>query len=280
MTRFPSPTHTMLRCRGRRDWDTVSAQRMDATAGRHAAAPQTHDRIVLYETGGVAAACQCEGLRRTHILAPGMLDIIPAGASGAWEDAAPVAFVSVRLAPGVIAAMANAVGVCGALEISPRLGVRDPVLEHIARALAAEMEAPEPGARIYVESLGVALGARLLQAFSAAGAPRRRTLSKPQMRRVLGHLEANLSDDLSLASIAEVAQLSVPHLTAMFRRTTGQSVHRYIMERRVSRARDLLRDDELTTAYVAQACGFAHASHLARWTRRILGRTPAQLRNS
>ena len=267
-----------LRCGAAREWSALSARRIEADAGRHAARPQPNHRLVFYETDEVAVDCACEGLRRTHLLAAGLFDLIPAGAEGAWRDAAPVGFVMIRFAPHLVASTAEALGARGAVDLAPQLGARDPVVEEIASALAAELDAPRPAARIYTDGLAAALASRLLQTSRAAGSPRRRSLSRPQLRRVLDLIEGNLAEDLPLERIADAARVSVPHFTAMFRRTTGQSVHRYVMERRVQRARCLLQDRRIAIADVAGACGFTHQSHLARWTRRVLGATPTQLR--
>jgi AraC family transcriptional regulator len=94
---------------------------------------------------------------------------------------------------------------------------------------------------------------------------------------LIDYVEANLEADLSLAELAAVAGLSVPHLTALFRRTMGQSLHRYVVERRVIRARALLLDSRASIAETALSVGFAHQSHLSRWMRRLLGVTPSEL---
>jgi AraC family transcriptional regulator len=57
----------------------------------------------------------------------------------------------------------------------------------------------------------------------------------------------------------------------------GQSVHSYVMERRVQRARSLLLARNRSIAEVALETGFAHQSHLARWMRRLLGVTPSEI---
>jgi AraC family transcriptional regulator len=90
-------------------------------------------------------------------------------------------------------------------------------------------------------------------------------------------VDANLDGGLTLEQVAEVAGMSIPHLTTLFRRTMGQSVHAYVMERRVQRARALLLGRRMTIAQVALETGFAHQSHLARWMRRLLGVTPSEL---
>lgn len=278
MTRFAAVDDARLHCRASRQWGGITANRIHATAGRHAAEARTDHRLVFYETGGISAECGCEGVRRVHTLIPGAFDLVPAGASGYWDDSAPVQFVSVRIAPRLLAETAEALGIRGSIDLAPRIGARDAVVEPIVWALASEIEATMPAARIYADSLGAALASRLLQSFIASGAPRRRSLSKRQHRRIVDFVEANLADDLPLERIADEANISVPHLTALFRRTMGQSVHRYVMERRVQRARALLQDRRLSTSEVADACGFSHQSHLARWTRRVLGATPSQIR--
>ena len=58
----------------------------------------------------------------------------------------------------------------------------------------------------------------------------------------------------------------------------GDSVHRYVVRRRVERAQALLRDESLPLIEVVLAAGFAHQSHLAQEMRSVLGVSPAALR--
>ena len=75
-----------------------------------------------------------------------------------------------------------------------------------------------------------------------------------------------------------VAGLGLSHFKALFRRSAGRPVHRYVIERRVERARSLPRDGEMPLAEVALAAGFARQSHMASHLRRQLGTTPSRLR--
>ena len=54
-------------------------------------------------------------------------------------------------------------------------------------------------------------------------------------------------------------------------------LHQYVIIRRVERARELLQSSQMPIAEVALEVGFAHQSHLARWTRRLLGVSPKEL---
>jgi len=248
-----------------------------ASKGRHVGGVLPEHRILFYLTPQVATECACEGVAQRRVQGAADFDLVPAGASGSWEDETACDMVSVRLAPSLVAATAEALDLPrDRADLAPRLGVRDPLVDHVVRAIIADLEAPAPAGRIYGDSLATALTTRLLQNFSAVAAGRQ-TLSKPQLRRLVDHVEAHLDADLTLEALAAVAGVSIPHLTTLFRRTMGQSVHGYVMERRIERARALLLARRMSIAQVALETGFAHQSHLARWMRRLLGVTPSQV---
>ena len=272
---FGEPALTFGR---RREWGPLAATEVHATPGRYPGSVMPDHRVIFYLTPSVPTDCACEDVRQRRIGAPGDFDMVPGGASGFWEDHEPCDMISVRLAPSLVASTAEALALPrDRADLSPRIGARDPLVDHLVRALMAELEAPAPAGRIYADGLAVALTTRLLQSFSTVGATGRQTLSKPQVRRLVEFVEANLECDLTLEQLAGVAGISVPHLTTLFRRTMGQSVHAYVMERRVQRARALLLSHRMTIAEVALETGFAHQSHLARWMRRLLGVTPSEI---
>jgi AraC family transcriptional regulator len=261
-----------------RQWGAMTARVVHASAGRHAGAVLTDHRLIFYTDGPTQTECACDGIVQRRLQTPGDFDIVPAGYEGSWEDSEPTEMISVRLSQELMVATARELGAPGGrVDLAPKLGARDPLVEHIVRALAAELDAPAPVGRLYADSLAMALATRLIQGFSMTRWRSRQTLSKPQMRRLVDYVEANLEADLTLAELAGVTGVSVPHLTTLFRRTMGQSVHRYVVERRVQRARALLLGGERSVAQVALQTGFAHQSHLARWMRRMLGVTPSEI---
>lgn len=276
--KFPDTAPPTLTIGRSRTWGPLSAVEAHATPGRYPGVVMSDHRLIFYLTPDVPTDCACEGVKQRRIQAPYDFDIVPAGASGVWEDHLACDMVSVRLAPRLVTSTAEALALpLERIELAPRLGARDPMIEHVVRALAAEIAAPAPAGRIYADSLATALTTRLLQSFGVLGAAGRQTLSKPQVRRIVEFVETNLDGELTLEQLADVAGMSIPHLTTLFRRTMGQSVHAYVMERRVQRARALLLERRLTIAQVALETGFAHQSHLARWMRRLLGVTPSEV---
>ncbi|MCR5874586.1 AraC family transcriptional regulator [Phenylobacterium sp. J426] len=275
--RFTDVAEPSLEYGAARQWRGLAVRRLRASPGRHTGGVFDEHRLLFYLAEGVAAECACEGVKQRRLQIPGDFDVVPAGADGSWEDQAPVDMVSVRLSPELLQASAEGLEIPGAARaLAPRLGARDPLVEHLVRTLIAELDSPEHAGRLHADSLASALATRLLQDLAPV-APRRQILSKPQLRRLVEYVDTRLDADLSLDELAQVAGISVPHLTTLFRRTMGQSVHSYVMERRVIRARELLLAGGTGIAEAALETGFAHQSHLARWMRRLLGVTPGQL---
>jgi AraC family transcriptional regulator len=58
----------------------------------------------------------------------------------------------------------------------------------------------------------------------------------------------------------------------------GQAPHRYVLDRRVERAKALLRDTETSVVDIALETGFSSQSHLSAWFTRLVGTTPAAYR--
>jgi AraC-like DNA-binding protein len=95
-----------------------------------------------------------------------------------------------------------------------------------------------------------------------------------QAHRAKALMDTNLGAKLPLSQLAEECGLSTRHFARAFRQTTGVPPHRWLLGRRVDRAKDLLRDPALSLAEVALACGFADQSHFTRMFTTVVGVTP------
>jgi AraC-like DNA-binding protein len=101
-----------------------------------------------------------------------------------------------------------------------------------------------------------------------------------RLKRVLAFIDANLDKNISLAELARTVKMSVYYFATLFKRSTGHSPHRYILHRRVTRARHLLRDTQLSVLQVSLDLGFEHQNNFARAFRRVTGVTPTHFRRS
>lgn len=103
-------------------------------------------------------------------------------------------------------------------------------------------------------------------------------LSASQLARVRDTVDARIDGQLSLGALADTCSLSVGHFVRAFRGTVGATPHQWLMQRRVERACNLLRDPALAIAEVAILTGFADQSHLTRVFAARVGQTPARWR--
>jgi len=103
-------------------------------------------------------------------------------------------------------------------------------------------------------------------------------LSPARLRRVTELVHAKIEDELSLQEMAESAGLSTTYFSHMFRKSTGESPHQFVLRLRVARAKEMLRAVEVRVLDVAVACGFKTQQHFARVFRRLCGVSPTEYR--
>ena len=92
------------------------------------------------------------------------------------------------------------------------------------------------------------------------------------------YIEAHLDDRLTLTELAGVACLSAYHFSRSFKQATGVGLHHYVMQRRLERAKALMRRTDQPLALIALEAGFSDQSHFATLFRRETGVTPGQFR--
>jgi AraC family transcriptional regulator len=106
-----------------------------------------------------------------------------------------------------------------------------------------------------------------------------RGLSARRLKAVLGYIRENLHAALTLRELAEIAHLSPYHFARRFKDSTGLPPHRYVIARRIERAKELLRgEDDLSLAQVAARVGFWDQGHFTRHFKRLVGVTPKRFR--
>src|SRR5262249_57238776 len=94
-------------------------------------------------------------------------------------------------------------------------------------------------------------------------------LPRGRLRAVVEYIEEHLSAGPSLAEMAAVARLSAYHFARQFKAATGLPPHRYVIARRVERARQLLRAGaDLSLAEVAGCAGFSDQSQFSQHFKR------------
>ena len=101
-------------------------------------------------------------------------------------------------------------------------------------------------------------------------------LSRNQARRVLEYIESNLTRVLTLSELSGTADLSLHHFARMFKQTVGVAPHRYVLERRLERAKMMLRAAKASLVEISLSTGFDSQSHFTSTFRRMVGAMPTE----
>ena len=213
------------------------------------------------------------------------VDVIPAGTPAYFRVGAASEDTCMLLTDRFVRRVAQEAGADpDSFEVAPLFNTPDPHIERIGMSLLSEMKTRGLGGELLAESLANVLALHVLRSHSSLGRASRRRVgseggySRRSLGRATDYINDNLSRKLTLAEIAEAAHMSPHHFARSFKKDTGLSPHRYVIQRRVERAKALLANTDLTIAEVARAVGFANQSHLSSHVRRHLGASPKTLR--
>lgn len=102
----------------------------------------------------------------------------------------------------------------------------------------------------------------------------------PPVQQALLCIESNLAGDLSLRTIAEKLNISSSYLSTIFKKETGMTITDFIAQRRVERAKELLRTTRLQVQTIAQHCGIMDVHYFSKIFKKIAGQTPKTYRES
>ena len=255
-----------------------------------------HHTLSLYLEGG-------EGVVREDGAVsgggPDKLCLLPAGHESRWLIGGPLRMLHLYVAPETLAYQA-----ASALDVDPRAialheltFAEDPATAMLMRGALLPLDWTAGADRMALGSACHLLLHALLRRHAGARGARPVTggLSPAIRRRTAEVIEARLAEALALDDLAEAAGLSPFHFAKMFKASFGVPPHRYVTERRIARAKDLLGKDlpgkslpgedfsaagRESLAEVALACGFASQSHFTRRFKQATGFTPAAWRGA
>jgi AraC family transcriptional regulator len=166
---------------------------------------------------------------------------------------------------------------------SPQQVIRDPVLYHLGACLRALLEHPDENNFLLVDYIALSLQSHLYQAYSATPAwnlKARGGLAPWQESRAKEAMDANLDKEITIARLAYDCGLSTSQFARAFRQSTGCPPHRWLLQRRIERAQDLLLTSDKTLSEIASACGFSDQSHLTRAFGQTVGTSPGLWRRT
>ena len=196
---------------------------------------------------------------------------------GRWDS--PIDFILLCLEPTLVKRIAYESVDPERVEIMPIFPKFDPFILQIGLALKKVLETNQPDSSLYAETMANALSAHLLQYYSTSKFILQEYtdgLPKYKLRRVIEYIKECLGQNLTIAELAQLVQMSPHYFGRLFKQSMGITPYQYILQCRIEQSKELLRDKQLTIAEISQAVGFAHQSHLNYHFKRLVGVTPKQ----
>jgi AraC family transcriptional regulator len=236
--------------------------------------------MTTISVGGVA--------RRFHQI-PRSVSFVPAGRLVQWnfEAAREVVHVHIYIPRDMLPEPAPSPG---APDTSCLIDLRDPWLDGFFSLLIAEhaasVRAGRGGESSFLDDTGKLLVGHLASLLDTPAD--RQALPKARkgvsalrpfiLRRIAAYVDDNLDIEIDLQRLAQVASMSPGHLVRAFKQATGLTPYQYVLEQRLERACELLRDSADAVSDIARGCGFSSLSHFSAIFRVHRGLTPTEYR--
>ena len=203
--------------------------------------------------------------------------LYPAGEYGplAWDGPADVVHLHVN--PQLLEDRARQGLDLTHFALRDQFRLEDGLLAHLGRQLLAGPGAGHALGQLYAESLTTALSLHLIThyaTFERRIATDSARLPSAVLARLDAYIEASAEQPITLAALADLANLSVFHFARRFKHTIGRTPYQYVLDWKITRARQLLRAGEQPVAAISDALGFASPAHFAAAFKRAVGQSP------
>ena len=198
---------------------------------------------------------------------------------GEWVGLMNVAHLQIGVSDAALMACSD--GAYGEVELRASRKFANPRLSALVAAAHAEMLAGFPSGRLFLDSVEQAMAVALVNGHAVRHRPvqiSRGGLGPARLRRITELIHAKMEDELSLDDLAQSVGLSTAHFARMFRKSTGQTPHQFVLRQRLERAKAMLRAPDARILDVAVACGFKTQQHFAQVFRDLWGITPTEYR--
>lgn len=155
--------------------------------------------------------------------------------------------------------------------------------EHLSRLLVAEVRTGAVGGALVLDRLAQVLFVHMLRAHAADPSARPvgwlGALGDERIGAALRAMHADVARRWTLKDLAEVASMSRSAFAASFKTQVGSAPLEYLIQWRMSLARDALRHDTRSISELAFATGYESESAFSTAFRRVVGASPKQFRD-
>lgn len=193
-------------------------------------------------------------------------------------------YVTLYLNPNYLKQIAIENDLSEETQLTHRVIFPDPTITQVAHWFKGELLNEGLGGNLFAESLKNLLTVHLLRNYCESGMPQKklvvpgRALDAVKLKQIQDYIEEHLAEDMAIEDMAALVPMSQFHFARAFKAATGETPHKYLIQRRMERAKVLLTVTQLAIAEVAYRVGFSNQSHFTTHFRKATGVTPKDYR--
>lgn len=241
--------------------------------------PQQHLVIIHQQPHQVRVKRKINGKKRDLTMMESDITLIPANNShgASWHD--ELELIILIIDPNFVSQIAHEWIDPDRIELLPHFARCDRFIYQVGVLLKNSLLTTESS--FYTESMITALSSHLIQHYSTkkplfqdyAGG-----LSKSKLKRVQEYIGDRLTENISLQEMSSEIGLSRCYFAQMFKKSTGITPYQYVLQQRIEKSKQLLKQDVLPLVEIALICGFSSQSAFSRTFRKCVGTTPKTYR--
>ncbi len=255
----------------------VIVQRYSATSAQFVLPPVPWNALSVHIAG--KRTFTESGSGETVGIFPSAAVLAPAGRSAAWTYSGYVEFSVFIFPPDPAAELIQTL-------TNEFAGLEKPlaVTNRLLSALADEFLSPTKDVtdQSYLDRLVPVLIEQCGRAIARhrRAVPVVKDIQLHRLHEVVRHMHTDLKQKYLVADYARFCGISESHFRRVFKQATGESVHRYVLELRLSKARELLVGSNMPLALVREECGFTSAAAFSESFKKRYHVSPSQMRKS
>ncbi len=169
--------------------------------------------------------------------------------------------------------------IAGHRRAGSRNNIRNDAIKFLARHVRERLQREDALQPLELQFLALGTYVETMRQLDTVTTTRRCGLSDQEFARLCEYIEGNLEGKLTCSDLSRAVNLPLRTVYDSVKIRTGRSPYNLIVEKRVERARSMLRESDASIAEIACACGFSSQQHLTATLSRKLGRTPRRLRD-
>ncbi|WP_370773711.1 helix-turn-helix domain-containing protein [Clostridium sp.] len=101
----------------------------------------------------------------------------------------------------------------------------------------------------------------------------------PEIRKAIYYIHKHIDENISLNDICSIVNMNKTYFCRVFKNYTNCTFSEYVNTRKITAAKHLLLDPQLSLVEVSLCCGFNNYSYFCRLFKKIIGITPLEYKN-